>query len=99
MTENQCLCESYPQLKVVIITKGEHGSMVYVKEGKDYHIAAKKVEVVSTVGAGDSFSATFLANYLKDESIETCLEMATKVSAFVVSKKDAIPDYTIENLM
>ena len=93
------LCEAYPQLKVVIITKGDKGSFVYDKTtNKDYAIDAKKVEVVSTVGAGDSFSATFLAYYLRNESIDTCLEMATKVSAFVVSKKDAIPEYTIEDI-
>ena len=73
--------------------------MSYLKTtNKDYAIDAKKVEVVSTVGAGDSFSATFLAYYLRNESIDTCLEMATKVSAFVVSKKDAIPEYTIEDI-
>ena len=93
------MCDCYPQLKVVIITKGEHGSLVYEKaSNKDYSIAAKKVEVVSTVGAGDSFSAAFLANYLNNESINTCLEIATKVSAFVVSKKDAIPEYNTKDI-
>lgn len=94
------LCDLYPQIKVIMITKGENGSMVYDRQSKqEYHIGAKKVEVVSTVGAGDSFSASFLACFLKKQSIEQCLEVATTVSAFVVSKKDAIPDYKIEELL
>ena len=93
-TDAKALCDLYPQLKVVMITKGEKGSSVYCKEeGQEYAIEAKKVEVVSTVGAGDSFSASFLASYLKGASIDECLEKATEISAYVVSKKDAIPDY------
>jgi len=90
---------AYPQLKVIIITKGDKGSFVYdVRTLKDYSCEAKKVVVASTVGAGDSFSAAFLSQFLQQKTIPVCLDLATKVSAFVVSKTEAIPEYTIEDL-
>ncbi len=88
------LCEKYDNLKLVIITLDKDGSLVYEKcSDKIYYSDKPKSKVVSTVGAGDSFSATFFANYLSGKTIELCLEKATRVSDFVVTKMQAIPDY------
>lgn len=88
------LCEKYDNLKLVIITLDKDGSLVYEKcSDKVYYSEKPKSKVVSTVGAGDSFSATFFANFLRGETIKNCLEKATKVSDFVVTKIQAIPDY------
>ncbi len=54
--------------------------------------------MVSTVGAGDSFAATFLYCYLTNRNIQDALEYASKVSALVVSKKEAVPDYNVNDL-
>ena len=48
--------------------------------------------MVSTVGAGDSFGATFLAHYMKTGNIAASLALASRVSAFVVARAGAIPD-------
>ena len=86
--------EKYKNVKLVIITLGENGSYVFdTRECREYTAAAKRVKVLSTVGAGDSYSAAFLYGYMKGESIEKCLENATRVSAFVVSKPEAVPIY------
>ena len=88
------LAEAFPNLKIILITLGAKGSLAYVTAEKRFSYAEGiKVEVVSTVGAGDSFSASFISCYFKGESIEECLAYATKVSAFVVSQYDAVPDY------
>ena len=93
------LSKLYPQLKIIIITLGAKGSYVYDSvNDKSYEQEAVKVDVVSTVGAGDSFSAAFLAKYLKTTDIKKALSLATKVSGFVVSQKGAIPDYDINNM-
>ena len=55
------------------------------------------VEVESTVGAGDSFSAAFVHKFNKGERLETCLKYASRVAGFVVSKSDAVPDYDIND--
>lgn len=88
------LAERFGCLKIIIITKGENGSYVYgCKEKMSYSCGAVKVNVVSTVGAGDSFSATFLTQYFKTGDIKKSLDAAARVSAFVVSVKEAVPNY------
>ncbi|MBR2860246.1 MAG: hypothetical protein IKB86_00170 [Clostridia bacterium] len=91
------IAKAFKNLRIIIITLGSEGSVAYdCKKDVLYSIKAQKVKVASTVGAGDSFSATFLNKFLSGNSIEDCLKSATKVSAFVVSKTDAVPEY--ENL-
>lgn len=91
---------AYKNLKLIIITRGEKGAYVYdCSNCNDYECDAAKTEVVSSVGAGDSFIAAFMSRYLKGESIDKCLGFASKVSAFVVSKMGAVPDYKIDDLI
>lgn len=88
------ISQRFENLKFVIITKGGDGCYLYnSKTGEEYSKEAFKVKVVSSVGAGDSFSASFMYNYLSGERIEECLNRANKIGAFVVSKAEAIPDY------
>ena len=49
------------------------------------------MDVVSTVGAGDSFGAAFLVSYLRSGDIDAALQKAVEVSAFVVAHKEAVP--------
>ena len=88
------LAKQYKNLKIIIITLGEKGSFVYdVLNGEAHSTDSEKVEVVSTVGAGDSFSAAFLYKYTVNALVPECLAAATRLSAFVVSQLGAIPDY------
>ena len=89
----RALCKAFDNLELVLITCGEDGAYAYSKKGdKTYFHPSKKVEVVSTVGAGDSFGAAFLVDYLSGKSIEACLVSATERSAYVVSHIDAVPN-------
>ena len=82
-----------PKIKLIIVTCGAEGSLAYdTINQKKYQCDAVHTDVVSTVGAGDSFSASFLAHYLKNYNIYECLAYASKVSAYVVSQKEAIPE-------
>lgn len=88
------LCKVSEKLKTVIVTLGEKGSFAYDKQTDGViHCAAQKTTAVSTVGAGDSFSAAFLSEYLRGKSLADCLAFASKISGFVVSHKEAVPDY------
>lgn len=90
----------FENLRMVIITKGEKGSFVHDHVNKkSYECDAKKVDVVSTVGAGDSFSASFLAEYLKTNDIDASLNLATKISGYVVSRMEAVPDYDVKDFI
>lgn len=87
------LSNKYKNIELFIITKGSEGSIAFdIKNNSIYECPAKKVNVVSTVGAGDSFGAAFLVEYFKTNNISESLIKATDVSAYVVSHLDAIPD-------
>ncbi len=86
------LAGNFEQLKLIIITKGGNGSCCYdCKTKKFYYADAVPAKVISTVGAGDSFSAAFLVKYFNGEDISDCLRFASKISAHVCANADAIP--------
>lgn len=94
----QKLAEVYPNLTCIIITLGEKGAYALrCKEKAEYFCESKPVEVVSTVGAGDSFSAAFLHQYMQGKEMNFCLQYASNVAGFVVSKPGAVPDYHCED--
>ena len=85
---------AYPSVRCLILTCGGDGALVYSRaEDTVYPCASKKVDVVSTVGAGDSFSAAFLHMYGKHEPIPQCAAYAAAVAGFVVSRQEAVPPY------
>ncbi len=87
------LCLAYSNLKCIIITLGGDGAYALdCKSGTEYCCGCDKLEVVSTVGAGDSFSAGFLHKYMQNCGIDDCLKFATKIAGFVVTHYDAVPD-------
>lgn len=85
-------------LKGVIITYGKKGAVAYF-EGEKYAQKAHSVSVVDTVGAGDSFSAAFLAAFIRGKSIREALECGSVLADYVVSHAGAVPIYdeTIKN--
>jgi len=84
----------FDNLKLILITLGEKGAYVYdCRTGQEFSCPAQKVQVVSTVGAGDSFGAAFMARYLQGKNVLSCMEFASRISAFVVSETGAVPDY------
>ena len=77
-------------LKMLILTCGVNGSYVFTP-GKVSFQPTPKVEVEDTVGAGDSFTAAFIASILKGKSVEEAHATAVRTSAFVCTKKGAMP--------
>ena len=91
----ESVCRHYPNIKILLLTMGENGSAAYCAETKKLRITpAVKTEVVSTVGAGDSYLAAWCCSYLRGVDIETACKTASALSAFVVSRKEAVPDYS-----
>ncbi|WP_231425850.1 carbohydrate kinase [Pedobacter sp. Leaf250] len=79
-------------IKIICLTVGEKGAYV-LNDGRLYHHKGYEVKVADTVGAGDSFLATFIASYLHGFPMDTVLDRACKVGAFVASQPGANPDY------
>lgn len=78
-------------LKFVILTMGGDGSKVILEDS--VHLSTPgKINIVDTVGAGDSFTAAFMLAYLRGESIEKAHTLATEVSSYVCTKAGAMPE-------
>ena len=79
-------------LDVTILTAGDAYSIVMGRDETSI-LPTPKVDVVDTVGAGDSFSGAFLAYLLRGFSIPTAHQRAVEVSAFVCGRSGAWPQY------
>lgn len=84
-------------LKMLILTCGINGSYVFTPGNVSFQ-PTPKVEVADTVGAGDSFTAAFIASILKGKSVTEAHTIAVKTSAYVCTQKGAMsilpPEYT-----
>ncbi len=88
----KAICKAYPNVELVLYTMAENGSFVYSeKDGRGVYIPAEKTELVSGVGAGDSYSAAFLNEYFRSRNIEAAGKAGAKRSAFVVAHREAVP--------
>ena len=96
-------------VKLVIFTLGAEGSKVIYDNGKEVFAKSKKVDVVDTIAAGDTFNAGFLLSLdeqglldresldiISDTQLEKALTFANKVASFTVTKKGANPPWLDE---
>jgi fructoselysine 6-kinase len=65
--------------RLVVVTQGLRGSVAF--DGDFYFQPAYPVKVVDTLGAGDAFIGTFLANWLNKEGIPKSMKAATQVAS------------------
>ncbi len=77
----------YPNTEL-ILTIGQQG-VIYSFKGKQVKVPAIKVEVVDTIGAGDTFIGYYLAAKVEGLSVEDCLQLATQASSLCVSRRGA----------
>ena len=70
----------------LLVVKRGPGGAVAVAEGKLVTAAPVEVDAVDPVGAGDSFDAGFLYQYLRGADLETCLAWANMAGAFSTTR-------------
>ena len=94
--------------KVVLITQGSEGAIGYTAQHRVV-VPANKVEVVDTVGAGDTFNAGFLAGLqqagaldkatlaaLPEDTLRDALTLGIRTAAITVSRAGANPPWAHE---
>ncbi|NHI91179.1 MAG: carbohydrate kinase family protein [Candidatus Lokiarchaeota archaeon] len=90
---------------VVAMTRGSKGALISEKNQRK-EIPAYKVKVVDTTGAGDSFTAGFLAGYLEGKDLEICGKMGNANAAILIqnigarnqlAKKEILEDFIKKN--
>ncbi len=77
-------------LKMLILTCGINGSYVFTPGNVSFQ-PTPKVEVADTVGAGDSFTAAFIASILHGKSVADAHAKAVETSAYVCTQQGAMP--------
>ena len=78
-------------LRLVILTKGPEGSEVITAD-KVIPQGVDDVEIVDTVGAGDSFTAAFTEAYLRGDTLAEAQRLASATASYVCSRKGAMPE-------
>ncbi|MEM6887971.1 MAG: carbohydrate kinase [Pseudomonadota bacterium] len=95
--------------KVVIVTRGSAGSTAFLPNGQTVDAPAQQVDVVDTVGAGDTFNAGVLASLdeqgmlskpalaqISAEQMALALTYGASVAAVTVSRAGANPPWRSE---
>lgn len=81
------LSRKYPNAKI-LLTLGAEGAEYF--DGSDiFYQKAKKVQVVDTTAAGDTFLGYFIAGIVKQLSIQDTLRLAAKAASITISSRGA----------
>lgn len=105
--KTEALCAKGPG--IVILTRGAEGAVAYMDDGTEVNVPIARVEVVDTVGAGDTFNAGVLAKLeelgqlskpalrrLSPGMLTEVLAHGAKVAAVTVSRAGANPPWASE---
>jgi len=95
--------------KIVILTKGGEGASALFGNGNIVDVTVPRVEIVDTVGAGDTFNAGFIAKLSENglltkkalsnigkSDVREALENGARVAAITVSRSGANPPWADE---
>lgn len=83
-------------IKEIVVTMGSKGALIY--DGQCHRIESEKVEVLNTIGAGDSFSAVYLYKRINDSDPSEAVEYANRVAAYVCTQAGAVPQISEQTL-
>jgi len=94
---------------VVILTRGGEGATGFLRDGTEVTVPARRLEIVDTVGAGDTFNAGVLAKLyeqgalrksrlraLSADALAQALDHGARVAAITVARAGANPPWATE---
>jgi sugar/nucleoside kinase (ribokinase family) len=79
------LKRAMPADAIVVVKRGPSGALALDPRGREFFVAAPRVKVVDTIGAGDVFNAGFLAALAADMPLEACLKTGVAVASEAIS--------------
>ena len=93
LVEQQCrlLMERF-SLDMLVLTCGSNGSYIFTPVETSFRVTPL-VQVADTVGAGDSFTATLVADLLKGASVGVAHEHAVQLAAYVCTQQGAMAEW------
>ena len=72
--------------KLIVITRGEKGSIAIIKNEVTEIESKKNLKIVDLTGAGDLFAAGYLHGYINNLTIHESLEKGTDMSSKIIQK-------------
>ena len=95
--------------EIVIITSGKNGAWAITSDKKEFEIPSHNIKIIDTIGAGDTFSAAFLAQLiekgitsveklksLNKPELDVVLQNCAHASGITCSRQGANPPYRSE---
>jgi fructokinase len=83
--------------KHICVTKGSRGAVLYYNE-KMYYNSGYKIDVVDTVGSGDSFLAGLLSELLVNSDPQKAIDFACALGAIVAKNEGANPKISSKDI-
>jgi len=77
-------------LKLCVLTRGDRGSLILSRDAAS-DLPGRPVDVVDTIGAGDSFTAALALAYLNGWDLDALHRRAAEVAAYVCGQSGAMP--------
>lgn len=91
--EQQCrLLMDRFSLDMLVLTCGSNGSYIFTPVETSFRVTPL-VQVADTVGAGDSFTATLVADLLKGAPVGVAHEHAVQLAAYVCTQQGAMAEW------
>ena len=81
----QTVLKNMPDNALFITKMGPKGARVDKLGNAPLMVSSKVIDVVDTIGAGDSFNAGFLTAFARGHDTHTCLEIAINTAALAIS--------------
>jgi sugar/nucleoside kinase (ribokinase family) len=73
------------KVNILVVKRGPQGALAISSEGR-WEALPPKVDSIDHVGAGDSFDAGFIHEFIRGKSIEDCLKFGNIVGALSVTR-------------
>lgn len=97
MRENMQFIAQATKTEMICVTRGGDGAILY-ENNQFYDHPGYRVNVVNTVGAGDSFLATLIHGLLHGDDPYEAIDLACIVGALVTQSEGANPELSMEEI-
>lgn len=97
MEQNLHFIAEHTHTRQICVTLGKHGAL-YFCDGELFAHHGYRVNVADTVGAGDSFLAGFIHQFLQRKSPPETLAFACALGSLVASRHGATPEITLTEI-
>ncbi|ATC85242.1 ribokinase [Pseudoalteromonas arctica A 37-1-2] len=98
LEQNLAFIAKQTNTEFLCVTKGNHGALLSIR-GKNYYNSGYLIDVVDTVGAGDSFLGALIYQLCIQNDPQQAIDFACAAGAMVAQQLGATPDITHQQIL